>query len=168
MEESQSREPQITRRALTRGVAWSVPAIAVAAAVPAYAASTAAGSVIGRCLPSALAAFDVAVMDADLGTSVQILFQRTAGTGSFGVTAPNTWVLTGATATSYTYVVPTINGALTGTATINFQLQNNSATVTATATALSGTPLAGDLSAAVIKSRTGGGSSNNYTCDVVG
>lgn len=28
MEESQSREPQITRRALTRGVAWSAPVIA--------------------------------------------------------------------------------------------------------------------------------------------
>ncbi|GAA3627091.1 hypothetical protein GCM10022200_06840 [Microbacterium awajiense] len=151
---------------MTRAAAWSVPAIAVAAAVPAYAASGAAGSITGRCRSGVLADFDVVVTQADLGTSIQIVLQH-SGDGSFGVTAPNGWVLANATASSYTYIAPTLNGALSGTVVANYNLgQNGVATVTATISALSGTPLAGDLSAAVSKRRNG--NSDNYMCSVVG
>ena len=155
----------ISRRSVTKAAVWAVPVGLLAAPVPAMAASNASGSVIARCGSGAQAAFDIAVVGADNGTAVQVVLSSPAGTGSFGVTAPAAWGSPAATSTSYTYVVPTVGGALTGTATVNFTLgQNGTATVTATVAATSGTPLAGDLSGSVFKRRDG--NSGNYQCSV--
>lgn len=163
MFEQSSRSQGPTRRTITKVAAWAVPAILIAAPVPAFAASGVAGNVAARCESGAFGAFDISVTGAGAGAIVQIVFAWTAGDGSFGVTAPASWGTPTATATSYTYLVPTVGGALTGTATVNFELdQNGTATVTATISATSGPALSGDLRRSLFKRRNG--SSGNYQC----
>lgn len=153
--------PQPSRRALAQGMAWSVPVLIVAAPVPALAASGGNGGITAACAPSTQARF---ILDVTGSSSplVRVLFSHT-GSGTFSVSTPNTWTLETATATTFSYLVPTSAGTASGTATVTFVLpQNGTATIAATISATSGQAITGTTSASVTKSRVG--NSANYRC----
>ncbi|WP_438853287.1 hypothetical protein [Agromyces sp. M3QZ16-3] len=151
--------PGISRRTVAKAAAWSVPAILVAAPVPAYAASagTSTAAVVGSCAGSgSTGTISVSLPDLPLGSTVEITLSHS---GQGGFTATPNFVPTSQVGNTYTI---TGGGAtFTGQFAINFSLSNNQqGTVTATVSAISGVVIDGDTTGFVTKRRDGG--SQNY------
>ena len=154
-----------TRRAVARGLAWSVPVIAVGAPVPALAASAADGGVSALCGSRAQGTFTVDVTGSS-SPYVQVVFSH-SGSGSSTVSAPGSWILSSSSGSTTTYLVPVVSGTAGGTATVTFSLgQNGTGTVTASISATSGQAITGPTSASITKRRDG--NSNNYACSTAG
>ena len=147
-----------------RGLAWSVPVVAVGAPVPAMAASGADGGVSALCGSRAQGTFTVDVTGS-ASPYVQVVFSH-SGSGSFTVSAPRSWIPGSSTGSTTTYLVPVVSGTARGTATVTFSLGQN---------APAGDRLdLGDVrrghhqpdNASITKRRDG--NSNNYACSTTG
>ncbi|MRX43880.1 hypothetical protein [Agromyces kandeliae] len=151
--------PGISRRTVTKAAAWSVPAILIAAPAPAYAASggTTLASVVGSCAGSgATGRIDVTLPDLPAGSQVQIVLSHS---GQGGFTASPNFVPTSQNGT--TYLVTGTGATFTGQFTITFSLgKDQTGTVTATVTAITGVIVDGDNVGFVTKRRDG--NSQNY------
>ena len=154
-----------SRRVLARGAAWSVPVVAVGAAAPAMAASGGTGSITGACAGGDRASYTLNITGSS-AAFIRVTFTRLGGT-SMSISAPNTWVLVGASANITIYDVPVSAGSAGGTATVTFIMgQNGNELVTATISTTTGQVITGDTTASVNITRNG--NSNNYNCVVTG
>nr|WP_240898083.1 hypothetical protein [Agromyces luteolus] len=156
-------EPGISRRAVAKAAAWSVPAILVAAPAPAYAASgggapggVTLASVVGSCGTGPTGTISVTLPNLPVGSLIQISLTH-SGQGGFGAT-PN---FTPTSQSGTTYVITGAGANFTGQFGITFSLgTNQQGTVTATVTAISGVTVEGDATGFVTKRRDG--NSSNY------
>lgn len=150
-----NRQP--SRRVLTRGLAWSVPVVAVGAPVPAMAASGGVGGISARCGSGVTGSF---VLDVTGSSSPYVAVALShSGSGSFSVSVPSGWLPSSAN----TYLAPVVDGTAQGTVLVAFTVgQNGTGTVTASITTSPGQEVTGPRVASITKRRSG--NSNNYTC----
>lgn len=161
MSETGDTQRAVSRRSVAKAAAWSVPAIAIAAAVPAHAASNAAvASVVGICVGrSRTASFTIGVAHIPLGQQISIVLTMTGG--SFVATPDFTHSGTGTAVDPY--IVNGNDGPFQGLIGVTFTLpQSGLGTVTATVSGVSPFMLTGVTSATVTKRRDG--NSSNYPC----
>ena len=150
-----NRQP--TRRALTRGIAWSVPVVVVGAPVPALAASGGNGGIRAECGSGRTGSF---VLDVTGSSSPYVAVALShSGSGSFSVSVPSGWL----PSTGTTYLAPVVDGMAQGTVVVTFTVgQNGTGTVTASITTSPGQEVTGPRVASITKHRSG--NSVNYTC----
>ena len=156
------RRPGPSRRLVAQGMAWSVPAVALSAAAPAYAASSdIAVAVVSSCISggSRNGSFTVTADFIALGAELQIVLTH-SGSGSFSA-VPN-FAHTG---TGTTYVVTGTGGPFVGQIAVQLTAgQNGTSVVTANVSAPGGATT-GDTEAQIRVTRTG--NSNNYSCSAL-
>lgn len=160
LDETVGESALISRRTLTKTAAWAIPVIALAAPVPAFAASTdVAVTVTSRCVSGPNGGFAFVSAPIPVGEQLVITLTHT-GAGSFSAT-PN-FPHTGGNP----FVVNGTGAAFTGEIAVSFSLpQNGTGTVTAVVTGSAGAPVTGDTSSYVTQRRDG--NSQNYNqCSV--
>ncbi|WP_353807755.1 hypothetical protein [Agromyces sp. SYSU T00194] len=154
----------MTRRALARTAAWSVPVVALATAVPAYAASDGGGAptrpviVTADCGTGANGSFRIDAGVLAVGAQIRITLSHT-GSGSFSATPQFTHAGTG----NGPYIVTGTGADFDGVIDISFSLGNHgTGTVSIFVEGLDGLVLAGDTTSALTMRREG--LSHVYRC----
>lgn len=164
-----AQDAQISRRSIARAAAWSVPAIAIAAAVPAHAASgSALANVVGICAGrSPSETFTVTIANIPLGETVQISLAKSTIFGSFTADLPGyTHTGAGTASNPYVFVIDGTGTPFQGTIEVTVSIDhlpgNPPMTITTTVAGVDGFTPTGITSASVTKHRDG--NSSNYPC----